>query len=119
MIGEVLERADDRRDVGGKVFGFQRDAIRRQDELDAVAGVLRGRALAQRADRVGDLPLRANLDVDIVDLENAAEVGLVRRAAAQPFDRGRLVAERFEEREGEFLGVERLTYGDLLEEILS
>ena len=47
-------------------------------------------------------------DVDVVGLKNAAKVGLVRRARAQPLDRRLLVAEGFKEGIREVLGVERL-----------
>ena len=53
-------------------------------------------------------PLSQVGDVDVVGLQDAAEVGLVRRARAQPLDRRLLVAEGFKEGERELRGVERL-----------
>ena len=46
-------------------------------------------------------PGGADGDVDVVGLKDAAEVGLVRRARAQPLDRRLLVAEGFQEGERE------------------
>ena len=108
MLGEVRERRDDRRYVRHEVFGLQRDAIRGEDELHAVAGILGRGAFSQFADRIRDLTLGANLDVDMVRLKHAADIGLVRCAGAQPLYRGCLVAERFQKRERELLGIERL-----------
>ena len=51
-------------------------------------------------------PVGADRDVDVVGLENAAQVGLVRCARAQPLDRRFLVAEGFQEGERE-LGARR------------
>ena len=51
---------------------------------------------------------RADGDVDVVGLKDAAEIGLVRRAAAQALERGVLVPEGFEEANGKFLPVEGL-----------
>ena len=52
-------------------------------------------------------PGAADGDVDVVGLKNAAEVGLVRLALAEALEGRLLVAEGFEEREGELLRVER------------
>jgi predicted XRE-type DNA-binding protein len=46
--------------------------------------------------------------VDVAGLENAAEVGLVRRPGAQALDRRLLVAEGFKEGVGELCGVKGL-----------
>ena len=46
--------------------------------------------------------------MDVIGLENATEVGLVRRARAQASDGGFLVAESFKEGIGEVRAVERL-----------
>ena len=62
----------------------------------------RSRALLQGRERLRDLPCVAGQDVDVVGLENAAEVGLVRRAGAQPLDGRFLVAEGFKEGIGKF-----------------
>ena len=53
-------------------------------------------------------PGAADGDMDVVGLEDAAQVGLVRRARAQPLERRLLVAEGFKEGERELRGVERL-----------
>ena len=53
-------------------------------------------------------PGAADGDMDVVGLEDAAQVGLVRLALAQPLDRRLLVAEGFEEGERELGRVERL-----------
>ena len=46
--------------------------------------------------------------MDVVGLENAAKIGLVRGAGAQPLDRCLLVAKSFKEGIREILGVKRL-----------
>ncbi len=69
----------------------------------AVAGLAFSAASVLR-----DLAGRCDGDVDVVGLKDAAEVGLVRLALAQALDRRLLVAEGFEEREGELGRVERL-----------
>ena len=46
--------------------------------------------------------------MNVVRLQHAADVGLVRGARAQLLDRRRLVAERFEKRERKFTSIERL-----------
>ena len=53
-------------------------------------------------------PGAADGDVDVVGLKNAAKVGLVRCARAQPLDRRLLVAEGLKEGKRKLLGVERL-----------
>ena len=52
--------------------------------------------------------MRRNLDVDVVDLQDATDVGLVRRPAAQLLQRSVLVAERGQEGIGGLGRVERL-----------
>ena len=56
----------------------------------------------------GTCPASQVSDVDVVGLENAAKVGLVRRARAQALDRRLLVAEGFKEGIGEVRGVKGL-----------
>jgi hypothetical protein len=53
-------------------------------------------------------PSAAGGNVDIVGLENSAEVRLVRGAGAQSLNRRLLVAERFEKGIRKVLGIERL-----------
>ena len=69
----------------------------------AVAGLC-----LERLERLRHLPCVAGQDVDVVGLENAAEVGLVRRPRAKALDRRLLVAEGFKEGIREARGVERL-----------
>ena len=52
-------------------------------------------------------PAACDGDVDVVGLQDAAQVGLVGRAGAQPLDRGFLVAEGLQEGERELAAVER------------
>jgi hypothetical protein len=68
----------------------------------AVAG------LALSAQRLRDLSCVAGQDVDVAGLENAAEVGLVRRPRAQALDGRLLVAKGFKEGIGELCGVKGL-----------
>jgi len=44
--------------------------------------------------------------MDMVGLENATKIGLVRCARAKALDGRRLVSERLKERKREFLGIE-------------
>ncbi len=46
--------------------------------------------------------------MDVIGLKDAAKIGLVRLALAQPLDRRLLVAKGLQEREGKFPCVERL-----------
>jgi hypothetical protein len=46
--------------------------------------------------------------MDVVGLQDPAQVRLVRRAGAQPLDRRFFVAEGLKEREGKLTGIERL-----------
>lgn len=46
--------------------------------------------------------------MNVVGLQHAAQIRLVRRAAFEPVDRRLLVAEGFEKRKGEGLSIERL-----------
>lgn len=55
------------------------------------------RAVFQGLEGLRDLAAVASGDMDVVGLKNAAEVGFVRRAAAQALDRRGLVAEGFKE----------------------
>lgn len=66
------------------------------------------RDIAKLPDGFRDLARIADLEVDVIVLKNAADIGFVGRAAALSPDRGRLVAESFEECERELVHVERL-----------
>ena len=89
-----------------KVFCLKEFAIRGEDEL----GLLRSGfgTFAQRVQRGCDGSVRADLDMDVVALENATQVGLIGIAALQPLDRGGLVAERFEKGVRKAIRIERL-----------
>ena len=105
VVGEVLEGAGDRL-AAGQVFGLEVRAVGGEDELRL--GLGGGGAVLERLERLRDLPCLAGQDVDVVGLENAAEVGLVRRPGAKALDRRRLVAEGFKEGIGEVRSVEGL-----------
>ena len=88
VVGEVLVGAGDGL-AAGQVFGLEVRAVGGEDELRL--GLGGGGAVLQRLERLRDLPGVAGQDVDVVGLENAAEVGLVRRARAQALDRRSLL----------------------------
>ena len=73
----------------------------------ALAFVVAGLAFSA-ASVLADLARRSNRDVDVVGLQNAAQVGFVRGAGPEPLDRRLLVPERPQERVRELAGVERL-----------
>ena len=105
MVGKILVGTGDGL-AARQVLGLKVHAVGRQDELRFRFG---GRgALLQRRQRLRDLSRVACGDVNVVGLKNAAKVGLVRRAGAQPLDRRLLVAESFEEGIRKVLGVKRL-----------
>ena len=105
MVGEILVRTGDGL-AARQVLGLEIHAVGRQDELRFGFG---GRgAVLQRRQRLRDLSRVACGDVNVVGLKNAAKVGLVRGAGAQPLDRRLLVAESFEEGIRKVLGVKRL-----------
>jgi len=106
MIGEVGIGADDRRIVREQILGLKIHAVGSKDETRlrpscSRAGSQRGEGLANHARGCGD-------DMDVVGLQDAAEVRLVRRARAKPLDRRFLIAEGSQEGERELRGIERL-----------
>jgi len=99
MIGESGVTAGDGF-TGGDVLGLEIDAIGGEDELRLGAGG--GGAVAKGCQGRCDIARRAGREVDVVGLQDAADIGLVRCAGAQPLDRRVLVAEGHEEGIGEF-----------------
>ncbi len=105
MVREVLIGAGDGL-AARQVLGLEVRSVGRQNELRLRLGGRR--AGLQRGKRLRDLARRADGDVDVVGLKDAAQVGLVRCARAQPLDRRLLVAEGFKEGERKLCRVERL-----------
>lgn len=91
-----------------QILGFEIDAVGRQNEFGPRLGC-RGTVL-QRPESLRDAALVAGGDVDIASLENATEVGLVRRPGAQPLDRRLLVAEGFQKGIREVRSIKWLFY---------
>ena len=87
------------------VLGVEVSTVGRQDELRLAAGRLR--ALSQIGQRRSGLALLRNLYVDVVPLENAADIGSIRRAGAEAPDGRWLVAERLQEAIGKPVRIER------------
>jgi len=82
VIGEGRIIAGDRLAID-EVLGFKGFAVGGEDELGLL--FVGGRAFPQGGERGSHLALRADLEVDVVALENAAgEVGLVGIATAKP-----------------------------------
>ena len=94
VVGEVLVVAGNRL-AGVEVFGLELRAVRCEDELRFRAR--RRTAGPERCERGVRLAFGAHLDVDVPVLEYSLEVGIVRRARAQPLDCGGLVAECLQE----------------------
>jgi hypothetical protein len=67
----------------------------------------RGWPSAQQ-ERLRDLTAAACHDMNVIGLENAAEVGFIRGPGAEALDRRLFVPECFKERERKALGIERL-----------
>ena len=89
-----------------QVLRLKINSIGRQDKLRFRFG---GRGtLPQRRQHLRDLSRGARTNVDVVSLENAAQVRLVRCAGSQPFDRCLLVAEGFKESIRKVLRIIRL-----------
>ncbi len=105
MIGEIGVAAGDGL-AGGDVLGLEVDAVGGENELGLGAG--RGGAVAKGGQGCRDVARFAGFQVDVVGLQDAAEVGLVRRAGAQALDRRVLVSEGHEEGIGELCRVKRL-----------
>ena len=89
-----------------QILRFKAFAIGRQGEFGLGAG--RGGAGLQGVQGGGHLAGVAGGDVDVVGLQHAAQVGFIGSPAAQPLERGFLIAEGFQEGEGEFSAVEGL-----------
>jgi hypothetical protein len=89
--------------VGGEVLGLERLAIGRQDETGLASG--RGGAGAQGGEGGRRLARGAGGDVDVVGLQYAAKVGLVRYTGAQALESGVLIPKCFKELEGKLLPV--------------
>jgi hypothetical protein len=106
VIGKRRVIADDGFAIVGKALGLQRDAIGGEDELGLLLGG--GRAIPQGGKGGRDLACRADLEVNIVALEDAAgEIGLVRVTTPQALEGGFLISEGFEEGVGKCLCLER------------
>ena len=105
MIGEVLEAACDCL-AACQVFRLKIRAVGSKDELRLGFGG--SGAVLERFECLRDLSCLAGQDVDVVGLENAAEVGLVRRPGAKALDRRLLITEGFKEGIGEGSGVKGL-----------
>lgn len=93
MIVKVGVSAGDGHTVG-EVLSFEGLAVGRQDELRLLAR--RGGAFFQGGERGRRFAFGANLDVDVVPLQDAVAIGFNGAAAAEPLERRLLVAERFE-----------------------
>jgi len=105
MVRKVGVGAGDRL-ARGQVLGLERVAVRRQDELRLR---FRGRrARLQRGERLRDLARCGDEDVDVPGLEDAAQIGLVRLAFAEPLEGCLLVPEGLQEGERKPFGVKRL-----------
>ena len=85
MVGKVLVGAGDGL-AARQVFGLKVRAVGRQDELRFALWRSRGSAFSAVSVFV-TCPASQVGDMDIVGLKNAAKVGFVRCASAQPLDR--------------------------------
>lgn len=104
--GKSLYAQADRWIVRSQVLGFQCMPVCRQNEFGF--GPCGRGAFPKRREGLRNLTFRAYLDMDIVSLKNPANVGLVRRARAQPLDRRLLVAKSLKEGIREVRSIERL-----------
>ncbi len=105
VVGEVWVSAGDCFAIDD-VFGLEGFPVRGEDEFSLLLGG--GGTLPQRGKSRGHLAFTADLEVNIVPLQNTArQIGLVRSPAAQPLNRCFLVSERFEKRERKFFSYER------------
>ena len=111
MVWEISKETRDKL-TGLQFFGFEGFAVGCEDEFNFVAGVVGGGALAQFVKGGSNLVGAACLDVDVVGLQDAADVGFVGGAVAQAFEGGRFAAKSFDEPEGKFGWIERL-FNDL------
>lgn len=87
-----------------QVLGFEVRAVGGEDESRLRFGG--SRAGFQRGQRLRNLARRRDGDMDVVRLQNPAQVGLVRRARPQPLDRRFLVPECLQEGERKLLSIE-------------
>src|SRR3546814_117603 len=102
MIRELGEGAGDGF-AACQILRLGRLAVRRQNELGL--GPRGGGAVTQRGELGGHCAGIGDGDVDIAGLKNAAHIGFVRRARAQPLEGRSLVAESLKEGERELLRV--------------
>ena len=105
MVRKVGVGAGDRL-AGRQIFGLEGVSIGCQNEFRLGSGGRR--AGLERDKRLRDLAGGGDGDMDVVGLEDAAQVGFVRLALAQALDRRLLVAEGLKEGERELGGIERL-----------
>lgn len=105
MVWKVLVRASDG-PPSREFLRFEFDAIGSKDKFGFPFGGCG--AISQYPERFRHRACFAGQDMDIVGLENAAEVGLVRRPRAETLDGGFLVPEGFKEGIGEVGAIERL-----------
>ncbi len=89
----------------GQVFCLQAVAVRSEDELGLVFGS--GGTLPQGGEGGGDCTGGAHLEVNVVALEHAPQIRLVRAAflALEPLDSRGLVAEGFQKSKGKLVWV--------------
>src|SRR3546814_20024886 len=104
MIRELGEGAGDGF-AACQILRLERLAGRRQNELGL--GPRGGGAVTQRGELGGHCAGIGDGDVDIAGLKNAAHIGFVRRARAQPLEGRSLVAESLKEGERELRSEER------------
>src|SRR3546814_2922952 len=104
MIRELGEGAGDGF-AACQILRLERLAVRRQNELGL--GPRGGGAVTQRGELGGHCAGIGDGDVDIAGLKNAAHIGFVRRARAQPLE-GRSL--RSEEHTSELQSLMRISY---------
>lgn len=104
MFGELGKGAGDGF-AGLDVLGFEHITIGGQHELGL--GPRSGRAGFQRGKRRGDSAGRGDGDMDVVALQNPANIGTVAVAVTQALNGRGFVAERFEELKRKFHRIER------------
>jgi hypothetical protein len=105
MVREVSIGAGNRAIVRGQVFRLKKIAVRRQHK--ARLRPSRRWARFQRRKRPRDLAGLACGNMDVVGLQDAAQIGLVGLALTQSLERGLLVSERLQERVRELFGLKR------------
>ena len=105
MVGKLWELTGDNLPID-KILRLQGLSIRGQYELGLMTGC--GRTLSQCTQGLGNTSLRADHQVDIVLLENPAEIGLVGGPTLKPLERGLLVSKGFQKCPREGLRIKRL-----------